>query len=188
MRIQKDNLGFDHYHAYTVYKLVGWKHYVELLRSVIEFKLRDGQTLTVHFPYELLHTELLEYYRNGVRFVKFGEWLKKVFKIKLYWENAPWLNVGVWDLKFRSKGMYIANSKVDLCLDVGHLMLGCENPMFANALIRAYIDLWGDRIKHLHLHENDLIHDKHWHTQEILTPAFVKEITKGRTFIWEKGL
>lgn len=188
MRIQEDSLGFKHIHAYTEYDLVSWKHYVKLLWSVIDYKLRGGYSLTVHLPYELQHPPFRGQLLNGIKFVNFGEKLKEIFKVRLYWENAPWLNVGTWDLKYpQDYGFIAATSKAEYCLDTGHLILGCRSAKLARAHLLSYIKLFGDQIKHVHLHENDLKHDHHWHSQKILTPELVNIITKGRTFIWEKS-
>ena len=122
----------------------------------------------------------------GQRFVDFGEGLKNIFKINLYWENAPWLREGTWDLKFDNTYWNTIPTNIDLCLDTGHLMLGLKEHEFP-ARLNFIMQQRGGQIKHLHLSENDLVHDLHWHTNKILTSDLVEKITEGRTFIWEVG-
>lgn len=182
MRVQD-----GHYHAYTEYGLTNGKHYIKLLISIVECKARCGKSLTVHLPFEIQHN-LGPGRKKAYQFIAFGEGLRKLFNIKLYWENAPWLNYGSWDLKYGNTRWHAIPKNIDLCLDTGHLMLGAKNRKDATRAIVEVVAQFGKQIRHLHLSENDLMHDKHWHTHKILTTDLVNKITKGRTYIWEKGL
>lgn len=182
MRIQS-----NHHHAYTVYDLVGFKHYLYLLWSVVECKLRFGKSLTVHLPYEIQHLGLLKGREKAHRFISFGEVLKHLFGVKLYWENSPRLRYGIWDLAHDNTYWHMLPIDIDLCLDTGHLMLGLKSKEEFYERLDFIIQQRGEQIKHLHLHENDLVHDRHWHTRRILTKKVVEKITRGRSFIWESG-
>lgn len=184
MRVQN-----NHYHAYTLYEPIRWKHFWYLLRSAIEFKLKKGKTLTVHLPLEIQYDSFDPFHTFWAhRFLWFGEGLKQTFNIPLYWENASLLVVGRWCLTERGNTDWKRIPKnIELTLDTGHLMLGCQNPKEFRKLLNAIIHQYGDRIKHLHLHENDLVHDNHWHTTNILTHALIEKITHGRTYIWEES-
>ena len=164
------------------------RHFVSLLTSVVECKLRQCTSLTVHLPFELQHREAAKLFGTtyAYRLLYIGELLKKLFRIKLYWENAPWLNVTTWDLKYGNTiwGSYLYD--LEICLDTGHLMLGCSNKKQFEGRLTSVFKLYGKQIRHLHLSENDFNHDQHNHTRRILTKTILDKITKGRTYIWEK--
>ena len=187
MRIQQDSsLDLNHHHAYTEYSLVGLRHYLKLIWSVIDLKLRDGYSLTVHLPYEVQHPEFIHDQQKGIDFIEFGELLKRMFKIRLYWENAPWLKPPKWNLKYKNTEWQRIPRDIDLCLDTGHLMLGQHNKATFYTKLHTVLNKRGHQIKHLHLSENNFKSDQHKHTRKVLTERRLRKITRGRTFIWEK--
>ena len=187
MRVQKDSLGFPHHHAFTEYSLVGMRHYLKLLWSVIDLKIRGGYSLTVHLPYEVQHPEFIRDLQRGISFIEFGELLKRMFGLRLYWENSPWLKPPKWELKYENTRWNRIPRDIDLCLDTGHLMLGQPYKEVFYVKLHDILKKRGKQIKHLHLSENNLKSDQHKHTRKILTERRLKKITRGRTSIWEYG-
>ena len=185
-RIQKDSLDFKHIHAHTEYSLVGMSHYFKLLWSVLDCKLRGGYSLTVHLPYEVQHPDFVGTLENGIKFIEYGELLKRMFNVRLYWENAPWLIPPKWGLKYDNTNWLRVPRDIDLCLDTGHLMLGQRSKEAFYAKLSTILKKRGHQIKHLHLSENNFKYDQHKHTRKILTDRRLRKITRGRTWIWEK--
>ena len=118
--------------------------------------------------------------------VKFGNFLAALVRVKLYWENAPLLNYEAWDLKHGPTEWNLVPLKIPLCLDTGHLILSSESIREAQEKILAISKERQEQIKHLHIHENDLIHDSHLAPNNILTKELIQEITQKRTYIFEK--
>lgn len=50
----------------------------------------------------------------------------------------------------------VADNRLKLCLDVGHAH--CHSPY----TVSTWIEVLGDRIRHMHLHNNDRQRDRHW--------------------------
>lgn len=177
----------NHAHAYTIYDLLSAKHYLFLIKSVVECKLNRYKTLTVHLPFEIQHKQV-ENLPNANRYIFFGELLKKIFKVKLYWENAPWLNVGTWDLKYGNTNWEAIPSNIELCLDTGHLMLGCKNKSEFYKLLNKVLKKSGTQIKYLHLHENNFISDIHVPVPgKVIDRNLIRKIARNRDYIVEKG-
>lgn len=190
-----------HAHASTLFDIVSWKHYVALLNSFLICLVLRPKSLTTHIPLELQHVEMRFHYTpdglvKALRFVRFGEYLKRLTGIKLYWENAPLLKVGTWDLKYKNPvitSFDFMPLDAELCLDTGHAMLGYSSKETARAIIYGVLSLYGSMIKHLHIHENDLVHDKHWNPRDIhplkrvLTKPILEKLMKDRSYIFEKG-
>lgn len=181
MRVQN-----NHAHARTRYTTISGRDYWTLLQDVIDTKKKGYKSLTVHLPFELIHVSAPYANRGkGILFIEYGEFLKRIFNINLYWENAPELIVGTWNRKYEFHWTPIPGN-IDLCLDTGHVMLNEKSAKDARAMILFILDIYGPQIKHIHLHENDLVRDCHWKPKKILTKKFIKEITQGRTFIIEE--
>lgn len=185
MRIHSDTLGFKHHHAFTEHSLVSYKHYLKLLWSVLDLKLRRGYSLTVHIPYEVQHPEFVGDLQRGLDFIDFGELLNKMFSIRLYWENAPWLVPPKWGLRYEETWWGRIPRDIDLCLDTGHLMLGCKNKNVFYVKLHNLLKRRSKQIKHVHLSENNFKYDQHKHTRKILTERRLRNITRGRTWVWE---
>ena len=182
MRVEK-----KHAHAYTRYSLLERVDYLSLIRSVVETRVHKYKSLTVHLPFEIQH-EVVEDLDKARRFIYFGELLKKLFKIQLYWENAPWLNYGSWNLKYKNTSWKHIPLDIDLCLDTGHLMLGQKNKKVFLKKLEKIIEARGRQIKHLHLHENNLKSDKHVPVPgRIINSKTFKKLTKNRSYIVERG-
>jgi sugar phosphate isomerase/epimerase len=182
MRVEK-----GHAHAYTKYRLLVPADYLWLLRSALECKLLKHKSLTVHLPYEVQHPEVYNL-KSAYKYISFGERLKKVFGIKLFWENAPWLNYGTWDLKYKNTDWQHVPFNIDLCLDTGHLMLGAKSTAKFQGSLSKLLKSRGNQIKYMHLHENNFKRDLHTPVPgKVITKKIFREITKGRQFILEKG-
>ncbi len=176
-----------HYHALTLYEAVNWRHFLYLWWSLVVAKLFSAKSLTAHLPLEIQHPGKYTLIKMANRFISWGEFWKKLFRVNLYWENAPLLIYGSWKLKHGQTAWRQVPKHIWLCLDTGHLIQGSQNPSLARKRIRSVLKSRGAQVKHLHLHENDLIHDNHWHPKRILTKNLLKILKKGRTFIYEKG-
>lgn len=175
-----------HIHAISYYEKTSIKHFIALLVSVLYTRLRRGKSLTVHFPLEIMYPTVFPDKKMAHAFIWWGEWLKKRLHIPLYWENAPLLSYGSWRLKYGQMDWSIVPSHVDLCLDTGHLMLGSQSVNDARKRIKSIVKQYGKKIKHLHIHENNLISDTHNPPSQIITKQLLKEMCVGRTYIFEK--
>lgn len=186
MNIFKPNqLDNGHLHAWCLYKQTSLKHFAYLAFSVLVGKIVKSKSITTHLPLELQHTECPRI-KAGLRLVKFGNFLAALIRVNLYWENAPLLNYSAWDLKHGPTDWNLVPRKIPLCLDTGHLMLGSGSIKEAQEKILTISKDRQDQIKHLHIHENDLIHDTHLSPNTVLTEEIIQEITRNRTYIFEK--
>ena len=113
---------------------------------------------------------------------------ERIFNINLFWENAPWLDHNSFSLKYQNTNWVRVPSKIDLCLDTGHLMLGCKNKKIFYRVLNDLLTKRGDQIKFLHLHENNFKSDDHIQVPgRVLTKTIIKSLTKRRNFIFEKS-
>lgn len=184
-----------HAHAFTRYNKLDWIHYAFLLYSVVDCKIHGYKSLTAHLPLELQHPKTFPWkIAQGKAFINFGEKLKKLFKIKLYWENAPLLDSKTFSMVHGQTDWTYIPFAIDLCLDTGHLILGASNKMFARARIRQVLKDRGTQIKHVHIHENDLKHDQHkkpWLNVKadsndfVIVKVLFDEIVENRSYIIE---
>lgn len=174
-----------HLHAWCLYKPISPAHFYYLFASILACKITRAKSLTTHLPLELQH-HIFPNFKIGLKLIKFGNFLAALLQVKLYWENAPLLNYGVWDLKCGPTEWSLVPHKIPLCLDTGHLMLGSGSIKEAQEKILSIFKERHEQIKHLHIHENDLIHDSHLSPNNILNPEIIGEITKNRTYIFEK--
>lgn len=149
-----------HAHAYTRGEPLDWKDYLLLSRSALECKIAGYKSVTVHLPYEIQHPEFRDI-KKGHSYMTYGESVKRVLSINLYWENAPLLDHENWSLKYGNTDWTHVPHNVDLCLDTGHLMLGCQNKEQFLEVLKKLMETRGPQIKFLHFHENDLISDNH---------------------------
>ena len=176
-----------HAHARTSYKLLSTRDYFLLLISVVECKYKIHKSLSVHLPFEIQHDQVINT-AKGIRFINFGELLRKMFRIKLYWENAPWLNYGTWDLKYGNTNWDNVPKNIDLCLDTGHLMLGAKNKNDFLIKLNWVMKNYDEQIKHLHLHDNNFKSDQHIQVPgEVISKKLFKKLIKNRSYIIEKG-
>ena len=183
MRSVQDN----HAHADSRYKAIGWLDYVILLHNMIEVRLHSYLSLNVHLPFEVQHPSSYPNLEKGLRFIRFFERMKRIFNIRLYWENAPAQNYGTWNLKNGQTQWGYIPKTIDLCLDTGHVMLEARSVEDARRRIVKILKLRGRQIKHLHIHENDLLHDIHNPIGRVITKEFLTVLIEERTYIFEKG-
>ncbi len=177
----------NHAHADCRHKKIGWLDYVILFYNVLIVRLHPYLSLNVHLPFEVAHPAIYPNLENGIRFIRFGERLKRMFHIKLYWENAPAQNYGVWDLKYGQMDWTQVPDTIDLCLDTGHVMLGAKSVPEARTRLLKLLQDRGKQVKHLHIHENDLLHDVHNPIGKVTTNDLLKTLTENRSYIFEKG-
>ncbi len=182
------NVTNRHAHARYGYRMISETDYYNLLRNVIETKLKGYLSLNAHLPLEVQHPRAFSRPNRGLNFIRFGERLKKLFKIKLFWENAPAQKYQTWDLKFGQTDWNNVPDSIDLTLDTGHLILGAKNITDARTRIETVLQDRGKQIKHLHLHENDLAHDTHEPVGKIIDKTLLAKLTQNRTYIFEKAV
>lgn len=175
-----------HLHAWTLYSEIGWRHFLFLWLSLIAGKVMFSKSVTAHLPLEIQHPNYFNNLKLALRLIKFGHWWKRFLRISLYWENAPLLNYDSWDLKFGQTEWDLVPKEIDLCLDTGHLILGSRNVKEARKRLREILERGDSQIKHLHLHENDLVHDIHSFPEKILNKRLMGSLIKGKTYIFEK--
>lgn len=186
MRVQ-DN----HAHADTLYKgTCLWSFYL-LAANILETKSHKYSSLTVHLPFEIQHPKIYRSIWKGMLFIAVGEFLKKVVNIRLYWENAPEEVVKKWCLKYgQTEWLYVPRD-IDLCLDIGHLIIGSNNLQEARKRIKRIIQQREKQIKHLHLHINRLRSDDHIvctkAVKRVIGPKILRCLVKDRTYIFERG-
>jgi len=180
-----------HAHANTSYKSLQFKDFYRLLQNCIEVKSHQYKSLNVHLPFEVQHPKQYPNLTLGIWFIKYGEFLKKILGINLYWENAPEENYGKWDLTWGQTEWKYVPINIDLCVDIGHLMIGSKSVLDAKKRIEAVIKNRGYQIKHLHLHINNFKSDQHINDPQAISLKMSKEWLRklmiNRTFIYEKG-
>lgn len=176
----------NHGHAITYYEALNLKSFIGLFVSAFQTKFRGLLSLTVHLPLEIQHPSIFKNIKLGIIYIKFGELLKFIFQINLYWENAPLLEHGTWKLKYGQLNWDNIPDRISLCMDTGHLMLGSANIQEAQKRILNFSDRFGKRIKHLHIHENNFKSDEHMRPKKVITSSILNKIKTDRTFIYEK--
>lgn len=180
-----------HAHANTSYKALRLGDFYRLLQNCIDTKKHQYHSLNVHLPFEIQHPQHYPNLKLGFFFIKYGEFLKKVLGINLYWENAPEENYGKWDLTWGQTEWQYVPENIELCIDIGHLMIGSKSITEAKKRIDAVFKERGNQIKHLHLHINDLSSDQHINNpikiSKLMSKNWLTKIKIGRTFIYEKG-
>ena len=176
-----------HAHAKPRYLETGIEDYLNLVRDFITVQKSGLLTLNTHLPFEIQHPQVYPDLKKGLHFVRYGEGLKQIFGVPLYWENSPEQVYKEWHLKHGQTDWTNIPKDIELTLDTGHAMLGAKNEEDARNRIRALVEQWGGQIKHLHIHENDLIHDEHLPIGRVITPDLLEELIRDRTYIFEKG-
>lgn len=142
-------------------------------------------SVTAHLPLEIQHPAQFRNKKKAYQLIAWGETIKKIMRIPLYWENAPLLRYGSWNLKYGQTRWDMIPTTLDLCLDTGHILLGSKNKKQAQERILNILQKKGKQIKHLHLHENDLLHDLHWKPNVIIDAKLKRRLTKDCTYIIE---
>ncbi|OGK12111.1 hypothetical protein A3C98_03980 [Candidatus Roizmanbacteria bacterium RIFCSPHIGHO2_02_FULL_37_15] len=166
-------------HASYSYSPLGVFHYIKAVKDLILARIVNAINITFHFPIELAFPSSINT-KRGIVYINWVEFWAKKLKVVVVWENISLLKKTDWSLLEQSTWEYIPK-RINLCLDTGHLILGEKNP---RKRILEIIKKYGRRIKHLHLHENDLKRDLHLPPGKILKPLF-NLLIKGRTWIIE---
>jgi len=186
MRVQ-DN----HAHGNSGYKAIGLRDFFFLFLNALETRYKNYNSLTVHLPYEIQHPLIYKNSRKGYLFVKWGELIKQLLKINLYWENAPLEVLGKWNLKWGQMDWKCVPKNIDLCLDVGHLILESKNLTEARKRVLGILKSRNSQIKHLHIHVNNLKDDQHLVSRgkilEVLPDGLFNQLIEGRSYIFETG-
>lgn len=177
----------NHFHARTTYRPTAVKDFLMLAGDLGTVRASGGASLNIHLPFEIQHPDAYPCLNRGAVFIRFGEIMKRIYHVPLYWENAPELVYGTWELAHGQTDWHWVPTDIDLTLDVGHLMIGASSIDEARERILTVLADRHDQIRHLHVHENDLLHDEHWAVGKIITKPFLARITTGVTFIFEKG-
>jgi len=175
-----------HLHAITHYGPVSFGHFLSLFISVCMGKLTGATSITAHLPLEIQHPTLYPNHQRAKTLLLFGEKLKKLFHIPLYWENAPLLHYKTWNLQHGQTDWKRIPKHIALCLDTGHLMLGSPDIKHAQQRIQILLRTRGNQIRHIHLHENDLVHDLHQYPKKVITKKLLDKLIHNRTYILEK--
>jgi len=181
----------NHLHAISYYEQTNLLHFLFLTYSFFVAKNKKSKTITQHLPFEIEHPHIYKNKRFGLLFISFGEVLKKIFNIKLYWENCPVLIVGKWSLRYGQTNWNAIPNGIDLTLDTGHAILGSKDVSTARLRLKNIVIKLKKCIKHIHLHENNLISDKHWKPlssyakKRVITQTLFQALTKNRSYIFE---
>ena len=170
-------------HAHYRYSPITLYSYLIAIIDIIIAQLLRPKNITFHFPIEIAFPSQWKKYKRGIRFINIIEQVAGFFHVSILWENISWLHTHDWSLKEQMQWKKVP-PKIKICFDTGHAMLGTKNP---RAKITQILTRYGDRIKHIHLHENDLLHDLHLPPHKHLTKPFVNQIIKNRTWIIEKS-
>lgn len=186
MKLIKENqVNNGHFHSWCLYESTSWRHFIYLFASIIVSKIKGFKSITTHLPLELQH-HIYPRRSKGEKLIKFGNFLAALMSVNLYWENAPLLNFETWDLKHGQTEWELVPNNIPLCFDTGHAILGAKSPEEAREIILTIFKNREKQIKHLHVHENNLVRDMHTPPDIIITKELLREITKNRTYIFEK--
>ena len=170
LREKGDSLGIRCNQAHSPYPSVDWgkdefneKRFDELVRSMECAALLGAEIIVVHPVHKNMPKSVDEYAVNKEFYEKLIPYCEK-FGIKVATENMfkndPYRNVRLTDVcnspeKFVRMVDLIDSEWITSCLDVGHCGLVGED---ATEMIYA---LGHDRLKALHIHDNNYIIDQH---------------------------
>lgn len=176
-----------HLHADIVYGPILGRHFWYLLKGLLWGKVNNCRSVTTHLPLEIMHPGIYRKLGEARLLIRFGEVVKKLVGMRLYWENAPLLRYRKWNLRHGQMSWKLVPREIELCLDTGHLILGAKTVVEARRRIEVVLEERGKQIRHLHLHENDFKTDQHRHEWKVLTPTLMRKLKQGRSYIYEKG-
>lgn len=171
-------------HAHYRYAKITVRDYLLAVIDLLITKIIRAKNITFHLPVEVQFHSHSRFRIDGVDFIKWVGAIGRLLKIPVCWENTAWLNKGDWGLKEQTSWREIPEN-INLCLDTGHLILGSRSIQEARERIREFLKRYAKRVKHLHIHENDLIHDEHLAPNKIIDKKLFNEIIKERTWIIE---
>ena len=174
-------------HATTSYNLITDRDYYQAVSDLYQAIKLDANILNFHIPFEIQFQNYRDF-NKGYAYMNYVVKLCNLFGVTAVWENAPILKYGEWSLVQNTD---FIPKDYQLCLDIGHLMLGSKNQEEALRKIDDFMANYGHSVIHLHLHINNFIKDQHINDPELVknflgTERFLNLIA-NRTFIFEKG-
>jgi hypothetical protein len=187
LRYEYDNHGVAFPHATTSYQLITDRDYYQAVSDLNQAIKIDANILNFHIPFEIQFHNYRDF-NKGYAYMNYIVKLCDLFGVIAVWENAPILKYGEWSLVQNTD---FIPKDYQLCLDIGHLMLGSKNQEEALRKIDDFMANYGHSVIHLHLHINNFIKDQHTNdpnlVQEFLGTERFLRLTNNRTFIFEKG-
>lgn len=188
LRIEYDHRVAPHPHAETHFGPIEEMDYLKALRDLYLAKDIGAAEVTFHIPDEIQLASCRNENR-GYQFVDFVREVGTILGIRVVWENAPRLTAPDWSLVEQST--YVP-ARGELCLDIGHKMLGAPDKEGALESIDLFMEQYGSRVRHLHLHINDLKCDQHINDPgkviDFLGLERFNRMTEQATYIFERGL
>lgn len=185
MRKAIDTEGRIHFHARTKYGRLEVKDYISALIDMIVCAKNKGYSINFHLPYEIQFES--HRHKSGYMFIVFVMFVGRFLPIKVFWENGNILNTKDWSLVEQCSEL---PHGLPLCLDIGHLMLGSKDRKEARARIESFEQEYGNDLKHLHLHVNNLVQDQHINDEEkvrkFLGEPLYNRLVSRRTYIFEE--
>lgn len=186
MKIQYDNQNNRHCHAGCRFRPIGMIDYLVGVVDVMTAKLWGCMSVNFHTPYEIQFAKYFDRRKKGQLFVNFIERVGGLVGIKVVWENTNILSTADWSLVSGSQRM---PESVNVCFDTGHIVLGSKNKREALYRIDKFVSKYGQRIKLLHLHINNLRQDLHINNPDkvvnFLGKKRYQKLTNGRWVIFE---
>lgn len=187
LRVEYDHRVAPHPHAETHFGPIEEMDYLKALRDLYLAKDTGAAEVTFHIPDEIQLASCRNESR-GNHFIDFVCEAASTLGLRVVWENAPRLTPPDWSLVEQST--YVP-ARGDLCLDIGHKMLGARDKESALKSIDRFMEQHGSRVRHLHLHINDFKCDQHVNDPatviEFLGLERFKRMTEHATYIFEKG-
>jgi hypothetical protein len=174
-------------HARTRYAPLELCDYERALVDIAVVRQNYTQPLNFHIPDEIQFASRRDIPR-GLQFMNHVERVAIALGVGIVWENSAILDPDSWE--FRENQSMIP-AEFSLCLDIGHLMLGSKSQAEAIDRIDQFMESYGNQVRHLHLHINDFMFDRHWNQEssvvQFLGQTRFTELVTGRTYIFEKG-
>jgi hypothetical protein len=187
LRTELDPFGTPHAHAVTIYSRLTPEAYFNAIGDLIEAATQCSPEINFHIPNEILFESQRDFVA-GEKFMAFVDAVSERIAMPVVWENAVRLKLPEYSLVENQS--HIPRGR-NLCLDIGHLALGASSKEEALGRIDRFEQSYGERIKHLHLHVNDLVHDQHLNDPAVVVDYLGQErferLVRGRSFIFEAG-
>lgn len=185
MRIELDKQKRSHMHADCRFKPIELYDYALGVKDIL-LAIRDrAYSLNFHLPYEIQFASYRDE-KKGRRYIRFINAIARLCNVYVVWENTNILNTTDWSIVENPSNL---PTDLNLCFDLGHYILGASSRDDAVAKVDAFFVSHGKAIKHMHLHVNDLVHDKHWYEEsriiDFLGEKRYQSMIRGRTYIFE---
>lgn len=185
MRIELDPHKRPHMHADCRYKPLEAYDYLLGVKDIFLAVRDKAHSLNFHLPYEIQFTSYLDE-AKGRKYIRFINTVGRLMGVRVVWENTNILDTSDWSIVENPSHI---PTDLDLCFDLGHFILGCKSRDEALQKIDEFFHTHGESIKHMHLHVNDLVHDRHWYEEskvkEFLGEKRFASMTEGRSYIFE---